>query len=212
MANTQASVESNLLWHIAKTAGVGLKVDIATPTFPWQDILGEVTDEGSGGVKPSSNTFIGNIPSWQFGVNDEIINKYHIPHDLVPDSNLFLHFHWAVNVGTVTSGGVTWSAEVTYAKGHDQEPFSAPITTSIQQDASTTQYQHMLAEVELSSLTPSGSQVDSALIEPDGVFMIRTWLSGNTMNGTPEPFLQYVDIHYQSTNIGTKDKAPNFYT
>lgn len=35
--------------------------------------------------------------------------------------------------------------------------------------------------------------------------------SANTdMNGDAKPFLHSFDIHYQSTNVATKNKAPNF--
>lgn len=209
---TQTTFENRMNLIIPKTEGVGFKVDESAPTFPWVDWLGEVTDVGSGGVKPTLAIFIGNIKRWRFSVNDEITNTYHVPHDYVAGSDIFIHFHWACNVGTITSGGVTWGAEVTYAKGHNQMAFITPITTSVQEDASTTQYQLMIAEVQLSSTTPSASQIDTADLEPDGVIVIRTDLVGNTINGTPGAFLQYVDIHAQSTGIGTKDKVPDFYT
>jgi hypothetical protein len=212
LTQTTPELQSNVDWEIGKTRTDGIKVDTAAPTFPWHDMLGEVTDIGSGGVKPSLNTFQGGIKGWQFSVNDEIMNRYHVPHDYVAGSDIHIHFHWACIVGTITSGGVTWGAEVSYAKGHNQEPFTTPITTTVQEDASTVQYQHMITEVQLSATSPSASQIDSDDIEPDGVIQIRTFLSGNTINGTPEPFLEFVDIHYQSTSIGTKDKVPDFYT
>lgn len=57
--------------------------------------------------------------------------------------------------------------------------------------------------------------IDDAHLEPDSLIKVHTFLRANSMTvssgGIPEPFLDYVDIHYQSTNIGTKQKAPNFY-
>jgi len=45
---------------------------------------------------------------------------------------------------------------------------------------------------------------------------MRLYLSANNITvasgSVPAPFLLEADIHYQSTNIGTKQKAPNFYT
>jgi hypothetical protein len=81
---------------------------------------------------------------------------------------------------------------------------------------STTQYQQIISETQLSASSPSGSQIDSDDLEPDGVIMMRGGLNANNLTvssgGAPAPFIHYVDIHYQSTNIGTKDKVPNFYT
>jgi len=37
-------------------------------------------------------------------------------------------------------------------------------------------------------------------------------LLANTMNGGAKPFVHSIDIHYQSTGVNTKNKAPNFYT
>lgn len=211
LTQTTPEVQSALNWEIAKASGNGIKVDLVSPTFPWHDLLGEVTDVGSGGVKPTLAVFQGGIKGWQFSVNDEIANRYHVPHDYAAGTDIHIHFHWACNVGTITSGGVTWGVEVSYAKGHNQAPFITPVTNSVQEDANTTQYQHMITELQISAAAPSASQIDTDDLEPDGVIQIRTFLSGNTINGTPGPFLEYVDIHYQSTNVGTKDKAPDFY-
>lgn len=212
LTQTGEEVQQNLDWKISKASGSGIKVDPDTPTFPWRDMEGLVQVKALGvGSPPALNIYQGNIREFQFSVNDEIYNTYHIPHDYVPGSDLFIHVHWSHIDASVTSGGVTWEFEVSYAKGHDQEPFSAPITLSIQQDADTTQYQHMIAEVQLSAASPSASQLDSDDIEVDGLILVHTKLSGNTINGTPEPFGHFVDIHYQSSGIGTKQKAPPFF-
>ena len=109
-----------------------------------------------------------------------------------------------------------WGFEVTYAKGHQQAAFAAPITTTVQQNANATVYYHHIAEVQLSATTPSGSQLDSDDLEVDGLILVRAYLSANNITvsagSVPAPFLHMVDIHYQSTGIGTKQKAPNFYT
>jgi hypothetical protein len=51
-------------------------------------------------------------------------------------------------------------------------------------------------------------------MEVDGIIMCRLYLDSNdiiTSGGTVNPFVHFVDLHYQSTGIGTKGKAPNFY-
>lgn len=55
--------------------------------------------------------------------------------------------------------------------------------------------------------------IDSSLLEPDGVLCIH--YDVNTIptitGGSNRVFIMFVDLHYQSTGIGTKQKAPNFY-
>jgi hypothetical protein len=201
---------------LPKTTGLGIQVDLAAPTFPWADITGEIISRGVGATDPAFSTYIGNIKQYQFAVNDEVWNVFHIPHDYLPGSDLYIHAHWSHNATTVTGGSVTWGWDVSSAKGHNQAAFIATVNPTILQNASTTQYQHMIAEVQLSAGSPSASQINNSTIEPDSLIICRTYLSANGMTvsggGVPDPFLHTVDLHYQSTGIGTKAKAPNFYT
>jgi hypothetical protein len=198
-----------------KASGNGIKVDTATPTFGWRDILGDVFARNTGGTRPSFTTYRDTVLDYQFGVGDEEYLKFHIPHDYVEGTDLHFHLHWS-HIGTLVTGGtVTFEYEITYAKGHNQAPFPATVTGTIAGTASTTQYQHIISEGQISASAPSGSQIDSDDLEPDGVIICRVELQANniTVSGgaVPNPFIHYADIHYQSTNIGTKEKAPNFY-
>jgi hypothetical protein len=197
---------------LPKTSGKGIRIDTTTPTFGWKDLLTSIKVRGSGAADPSWATYRGNIKQYQFTVNDECWNEIHLPHDYLPGSDVYLHAHWSHIGGSVTSGSATWGFDVTYAKGHNQAAFPATVNPTVAQAASTTQYQHMIAEVQLSAASPSGTQIDSDNLEPDGLILVRTYLSANTINGTPEPFLHFVDLHYQSTQLSTKNKAPNFYS
>ncbi len=201
---------------IDKTQGDGIKVDFDAPTYAWQDLLGEITVRGIGANDPAWSVYRGGIRQYQFGAADEVWLNFHIPHDYVPGSDIYIHAHWSHIVTTVTGGSVTWGFEVSYSKGHNQAAFSAPITVTLAQNASTGQYQHLIAEIQLSAASPSVSQLDSDIIEVDGLILVRAYLSANNMTVSgglvPDPFLHYVDIHYQSTGIGTKQKAPDFWT
>lgn len=205
---------------LSKTSGEGIKVDVSTPTFPWRDLLGEIHIHSVGANDPSFNVYRGSLRQFEFNSvgTKEVYNSFHLPHDLVPGSNIYIHAHWSqivVDTGGTAGvpGNVKWYFEVSYAKGHQQAAFSAPITTSVVQQGSTTQYMHNIAEVQLSATSPSASQLDSDDLEPDGLLLVRTYRTAadaaDTLN--QNPFLHYVDIHYQSTGIGTKQKAPNFY-
>jgi hypothetical protein len=196
----------------AKTAGI--KVDPAVPTYGWKDIIGNITVRGVSANDPSWNVYQTNIRQYQFTVNDEIWFVHHIPHDYADSTDLFFHIHWSHASASVTSGSVTWTIQSTYAKGHNQGAFPATKQTTVTQTASTTQYQHMIGEVQITTSTPGGdaTRFDRATIEPDGVLISRVFLSANSMNGTPEPFMHFADVHYQSTSLGTKQKAPDFWT
>lgn len=196
-----------------KTKGVGIKVDLDVPTFGWRDITGIVDTRGTNANDPTPIAFNGNIRHYQFAVNNEVHTEFHIPHDYVPNSDLYIHAHWAHNSAAVTSGSVTWSFEVSYAKGHNQASFSTPTDTiSVTQAASTSQRQHMIAETQLSSAGGVGGLLNTANIETDGIIDLRCYLSANTMNGGVLPFLLFIDLHYQSNNLATKQKAPDFWT
>ena len=88
------------------------------------------------------------------------------------------------------------------------------MTSTVTQTASGTQYQHMIAEVQISAATPGATQIDSDDIEVDGIIIARIYRNpgdaADTLNQAPYLFL--TDLHYQSTNIATKAKAPDFYT
>ena len=198
---------------LPKTSGYGIKVDTNAETFPWHDILGSISIRGIGAADPNYAIYPGGIRGYKFSVNDEVFIEFHIPHDYLPGSDIYLHFHWSNKDSRVTGGTVTWGAEVSYAKGHNQAAFSTPITTTVVGTASDTQYQHIITEVQLSAASPSASQLDSDNLEVDGLILCRAYLSANNLTGfADEPFLHFVDIHYQSTNIGTKQKAPPFWT
>lgn len=210
---TASTLSTNCL-IIDKTSGLGIKVDKAAPTFGWRDITGEITNAG-GANKPTNATYRGGIDQFQFSAGDESIIRYHIPHDYVPGTDIYLHVHWSHISAIVTGGTLTFTAESTYAKGHNQAPFSAPVTGTFTGTASTTQYQHIVSETQYSAGTPAGLQLDTDDLEPDGVILVRLEMTTNNITSggaVPDPFIHEVDVHYQSTNIGTKSNAPDFYT
>lgn len=205
---------------LPKTAGTGIKVDMASPTFGWRDLLGAVVvDEGNAATRPTLDIFIGTIKAWRFDVGDQCFIEFHLPHDYVPGSDLYIHIHWSHNVTVVTGGSVTWGFETTYAKGHNQDRFSATVTPTLTEAAVTGvpgQYRHMISETILSIAGGDATHLDTTLIEVDGLILVRAHLVANNITYSgggqqPSPFVHFVDVHYQSTNIATKNKAPNFY-
>jgi hypothetical protein len=190
----------------------------------WRDMIGNVNIRPGGVntatfVDPTFNVYRGNLRQFQFaGAKCEFWGELHIDHDYRPGTDVYLHIHWSQIV--VDSGGaagvpgvVKWYFDVTYAKGHQQQAFAAPITTSVTQTASGTQYQHMIAEVQLSAASPSASQLDTDDLEVDGLFMYRCYRdsgdAADTLNQSP--FVHFVDIHYQTDRQNSLRRAPPFY-
>ena len=196
-----------------KASGNGIKVDTDTPTFGWRDLRADIRTRGVGGTDPNDSTYRGNLKAYAFSVNDEAWIEFHIPHDYVKGTDIFLHYHWSHNSAAVTGGTITIDADVIYAKGHGQVAFSAEVTLTLSPEASAIQYQHMVSEVQLSASSPSGTQIDTDDLEPDGLILARVCLTANNMTGaSPDPFIHEVDVHFQSTNIATKSNSPDFYT
>ena len=77
------------------------------------------------------------------------------------------------------------------------------------------QHCHRVDEINLTSVGGSASTLDIAEIEVDGLIEMHydvvtiPTITGGTGN---EPYFFTLDIHYQSTGIGTKSKDPDYYT
>ena len=111
--------KSNIVF--GQYSGIGLKFDTTTPSYGWRDLVGQIVPRVGGGAAPALAALRGTrVLSYAFSVNDVIDNiTYHIPHDYVPGSDLFLHVHWSHN-GTAISGTLGISYFVQYAKGYNQ--------------------------------------------------------------------------------------------
>jgi len=203
---------------LSKTSGRGIKVDIVSPTFPWADIIGLMEEDPGGANSPVLTTFRGGlVRDYAYTTNDKVDLRFHIPHDYAPGTDMHVHVHWSHN-GTAISGNFTLSCASTYAKGHNQAIYPAEKTVTITYAtvdiATTPQYIHRIDEVPWSSNGGSATLFDSALIEPDGLVKMNctlTSLPTITGGSTPRVFIDFIDLHYQSTGINTKQKAPNFY-
>jgi hypothetical protein len=173
--------------------------------FGWRDITSEVRTRGVGATDPSW-TQIGTSAfyAYAFEVNDVAWFSYHVPHDIVPNADVFFHFHWITD-GT-DAAVVKWQFQHCYAKGFDQEAFdvASPTTVTAEAAGPGVAYQHMVTETTAQTIT--------GLTEPDGLIQLKvTRLTNGTVDNADTVFMLTADIHYQSTNQGTYGKAPNFY-
>lgn len=227
--NGSAEVETNMPFADAvfpildKASGNGIKVDTTAPTFGFADLLGDQFSKNTGGTKPTLTAYNGAVDAWQFTNGDEAFLSYHIPHDYVKGTDIFLHVHWSQNAAGATGGTLDFKYFAIYAKGWNQAAGSAFTTTPITATFSSidindggaglTQYQHHLTEVQITAATATAALFDRDDLEPDGVIELTLEMDADNLTGTPSsPFIHYVDIHYQTTGlIGTKSREPDFY-
>jgi hypothetical protein len=155
----------------------------------------------------------------QYQFSDVIMNEmwfeYHIDHDIKQNAEMHIHVHWAQKVvdsgGAASAPGVAkWYFEMTFAKGHQQQAFPATITTSVTQTASTTQYMHNIAEVQIASTSPTATQFDSASIETDGLLLVRLYRTPADDTLNQAPFVLNCDLHYEADHVATPQKSPPF--
>lgn len=201
--NGDVPVDRNLI--LPGTSGLGVTLgDRAANNFGWNDILGQI-DTRIGGTNPTwSQIGAGPFYAYAFALNDECFVQYHIPHDIVPGSDIHLHCHW-LSSGTSTNT-VKWEWYYSFAKGFNQAAFNTTGTQiTAEQAGSGTAYQHMVTET-------TGITI-AALTEPDGFLMTR--MRRVTNGGADNADTIYVltaDVHYQSTGISsTANKSPGFY-
>lgn len=203
-----------------KGAGA-IMVDHDLPAYTWRDITGIIRPDPIGANAPTLTTFRGGaVRSYAFGATDKIDCEFHIPHDLVCGPNcpsLYLHHHWSHN-GTAISGTLAATASTTYSKGHYEGTFPAEKTFAFSKStpniATIPRWVHGIEEVEIAKWGGSGSLYDMADIEPDGLLLVNFTVDTipTITGGSPnEPFILHLDLHYASTNIGTRNRSPNFW-
>lgn len=206
-----------------KASGNGIKIDQSTPTFGFADLLGDQFAKNTGGTKPTLTAYNGAVDAWQFSNGDEAFLSYHIPHDYVLGTDIFLHIHWSQNAAGATGGTLDFRYSAIYSKGHNQVSGSSftstPITaifSSIDIDdggSGLNQYQQHFTEIVISGASETSALFDRDDFEPDGVIELTLEMDADNLTGTPSsPFIHYVDIHYQTNSIiGTKSRTPDFY-
>jgi len=197
----------------------------------WKDIIGVYKEDISGPTRPTKAAFIGTVDAWAFSVNDAIDFIFHIPHDYAVNTDLYLHVHWGhQGTGITDTTPLIWGTNITYSDRQASAPFSVfntPITPVIDSSdvvnvdgaavmniTNYPRYCHVVQEIQLSSATPTATQLDTATIAVDGLVMVHLApTSIPTITGplSNEPFLFTVDIHYQADIEGTLNKDPNFY-
>ena len=176
-----------------------------TGDFGWRDITSEITTRGVGATDPTwTQVGSSSFYAYAFAINDVCWINFHVPHDIVPNGLVHFHVHWFPS-GT-NAQPVKWQFQYCYARGFNQDAFNVAGTTITAEEAGPgVAYQHMVTET-------TGQQIAN-LNEPDGIIQCKiTRLTNGATENTDTIFLLTADLHYQSTNMATYGKAPNFYT
>jgi hypothetical protein len=200
---------------VPKTSGKGIQVDLAAPSYGWRDIIGAVNPKASGAGSPSRIIYNGGVSGeYAFAANDVCDFIFHIPHDYVPGTDIYFHVHWS-HTGTAISGNAVFSIYHMYAKGHNQANFPAekliPVTYATTDIATTPRYRHRIDEVVMSGATATATLMNRNDLEVDGVVKGALRLTTLPSITGGSLFIHTMDLHYQSTNMATKQKSPSFY-
>ena len=171
-------------------------------------MLGEIIVRGSGANDPTFSAY-GATSFFAYSFSATVMQQFwivfHVPHDYVPGTDIYLHVHWSNAAATPNTGNVIWGFEYSFAKGYNQQAFPASTTVTVTQACPATRYQHNIAET--TAITISGMEVD-------GLLMCRIYRNaaagGDTC--TDAVFAHMADMHYQSTGVPTKNKNYPFYS
>lgn len=170
----------------------------------WRDITGQIQVRGTGPTDPSwSQIGATAFSAYDFSVGDMCWLYLHVPHDIVPNSEVFLHAHWVTD-GTDTNP-VKWEFTYSHANGFDQEAFAfgSPGTATAEEAGPGVQYQHMVTET---------AGIDMTIPEPDGLIALRCRrVTNGATDNADNVFLLQCDVHYLSNDHATPGKAPDFY-
>lgn len=191
----------------------GLKTGSA---FGWRDIVGVISNEVASA--PPITAFRGGaLKAYGFSNGSNLNINFHVPHDYVPGTDIFVHVHWGHN-GTAISGSLVCTFNTTVAKGFNQVIFPAEVTTTLTVStpdvATIPRWMHRTDEIQLSAAAPTANQLNTNLLEPDALILMNfTTTTIPTITGgvANVPYVFSVDIHYQSSNMATVNKAPSFY-
>lgn len=180
----------------------------------WRDMMGQVLVKTSGTDRPTFQAMSA-IPgaanmwgySWSATVLQQVQIDYHIDHDIKLGGVLYPHVHFRPL--TNAAGVVRWGFEYSVSKGHGQTS-GFPATTTAYVNFSVPANSlgtHFVAEVAGANAIPSLN------IEPDSVIHVRVFRdaanAADTYTGAV--WCWQADLHYQTQQYATTNKAPDFY-
>jgi hypothetical protein len=201
-----------------KTQNTGIKVDNTTPTFPWKTQQSTLLYNPADSNIPVLTTYVTGVLESLYTEGDHTTARFQIPHDYVMGTNIYISAHYSHNSTVVTGGSVTWNFPNIHSKSHDRQNFDA---NPVKQTSATSTVSTMATRVRDMNtlLATSGGGVDiidADHIEPDTIILMEVIFDSNDIItsdvSTPGVFLHAVNIQYQSTGVGTKNREPDFWT
>lgn len=195
----------------------GIKVN---NKYPWMDVVGTLAPRSSStGAAIQTSLFNALVAGYPLTATSVVDVIFHVPHDYMPGTDVFLHHHWG-HQGTAISGSLVITANismVTRTAGISVMTTPVVSTTTISGLTITNMPKWSVRIDETQISTPGGSStmLDTNAITPDSLIIIRystptiPSLSGSAVKNNPYFFAS--DIHMQSNMIGTPNKDPNFY-
>lgn len=194
-------------------SGKGMKVD---NNWFWHDLPSSIIPRNRGSNTPVLAEFLDGVEAYAYLAGDLGDNQYHIPHDWVFGSDLYIHFHWGHNATTISGQfKVDWTAIYSKRNGVFSSA-SGTINPTGLNISSYPQKCHKVEEILLS--TPGGGTglLNTNDLEIDGVILMKFTTSiipalSGSLTSTNKPFIFTFDVHYLSNGIGTKNKDPDFY-
>jgi hypothetical protein len=193
-------------------AGGGAEVQAAdSPDSPWRSIVCDIRPDGTGETDPSLAVFYSILKGYLFAVGDQVWLRFKIPHDYKPGTDIYLAIDWNHISAGVTGGNMTFQIDFAYGKAHgDTGGFGNVYSIAIVGSAGVW-YQLMTAESVISDAVGT-SKINHGLLEPDGIILMRLIVTANNMTGDqPGVFIHKASVNYQSTNVGTPSKDPDFW-
>lgn len=195
--------------------GAGILVDTSSPTYCYRDIIGSVAPKASGVGSPTRRVYDGaNVADYAFALNDLCEFCWHIPHDWVVGTPLQWHVHFSHNDAVSITGNVVFTLYYRIGKrgGQFTPEKTLTLTYNTVNLATTPKTKHMVVETDMSSDSGSATLIANSDIEVDSVIIATMKMTTlPTFGGGGYLFVHTSDIHYQSSNIGTKNSAYPFY-
>lgn len=152
------------------------------------------------GSSGASQTSIGNYPGWAFGINDDMLCEFEVPHDWDSSTDLEIKIYWGIDEAyAANSGEVQWEVSWSACPSDETEALDSPTHTG------TIDYgdQNIPATAKYLTKTSAGAIAAASLSAGDliGMTVKRIALDGGN-NPTAEPVAVHIEVEYTANKLG----------
>lgn len=152
------------------------------------------------GSSGASKVLLGHYDGWSFGIGDEVVASFEIPHDWDSSTDLILYIYWYINEAYATnSGEVQWRIQWSATPPSGTEAIDAPTHTGTIDFGD----QNIPATAKFLTKSSGGTIAAASLSAGDliGLTLDRVALDGGN-NPTAEPVMVHMEVHYISNKLG----------